>query len=693
MSELGLMRQAAGARVTPPRIDAALDAMLSRLGQALDALGDEQAARFLRSLAPDRTARARQTPAADGGVLGLPQGGPQPVDRLVTALGIGATERDLLVLSLVGHCHEGVAAILRGLHPEGRPWPTVGLAATLAEQGCLAGLTSRAGLRDTLSASALLRCGALLVEGDGPAPEHTLRPAPCLWEALTGLGGWPEGARVDPRPAPDWGLDGWRELPAVRGAHKALAERACLTLLASGHRPAALAARLAALARRTGSAPVVLRVDALEESLVAAVLLLAVVGDVIPVLWEAGDRADGLDLLVPDLPMPLVMAVREPGVATWPRPVVTVPAGPLDRLDRTAAVRLAVPELSGDGMCVGPTSVEPRDIAMATRDLRARAALIGPLSAGQLHREFAGTVDSRTADTVPVGAVLVHPRATRDDLVLPADRLAQMQEAVERVRAQDLLDRRGLVTGRSGSRGLRMLFTGPPGTGKTLAAEVIAAELGRDLLIVDLARLVSKWIGETEKNLAVVFDAAERGGAALFFDEADALFGKRTEVGDARDRYANLETAYLLSRLERFDGIAVLASNLRQNIDSAFGRRIEFIVPFDPPDADQRLRLWQLHLPGWAPLAEDVPLAEVAALYEMPGALIRNAAVAAAFLAVVGRGADDVPLPPHASAMPAITTCHLVHAIRREFAKAGQAFPGLPPGYLAEPPIGKGELR
>ena len=213
---------------------------------------------------------------------------------------------------------------------------------------------------------------------------------------------------------------------------------------------------------------------------------------------------------------------------------------------------------------------------------------------------------------------------------------------------------------------------------------MIAAELGRDLLVIDLARIVSKWIGETEKNLAAVFDAAERGDAALFFDEADALFGKRTEVGDARDRYANLETAYLLSRLERFDGIAVLASNLRQNIDTAFGRRIEFIVPFDPPDQDERLRLWQLHMPGWAPLDAGVPLAELAALYEMPGALIRNAAVAAGFLAVAGTG-DAAPA--------SITTRHLVHAIRREFTKAGQAFPGLPPGYLADPPIGKGEPR
>ena len=169
MPELGLMPPLADARVTPPRIDAALEAMVGRLGRALEAVGDEQAARFLRSLAPDPGA-----PAADGGVIGLPQGDLQPIDRLIKALGIGAAERDLLVLSLVGHCHEGVAAILRGLHPEGRPWATLGLAATLAERGCLAGLTSRAQLRDALNASVLLRYGALITEGGGPAPS-----APC----------------------------------------------------------------------------------------------------------------------------------------------------------------------------------------------------------------------------------------------------------------------------------------------------------------------------------------------------------------------------------------------------------------------------------------------------------------------------------------------------------------------------------
>jgi SpoVK/Ycf46/Vps4 family AAA+-type ATPase len=298
------------------------------------------------------------------------------------------------------------------------------------------------------------------------------------------------------------------------------------------------------------------------------------------------------------------------------------------------------------------------------------AELLGqPLSASALER----VVDARTAADVPAGTVLIHPAASWDDLVLPADRLLQLEEAVARARHQaQVLDDWGFGVHR-GERGLRMLFCGPPGTGKTLAAEIVAGALGRDLLIVDISRMVSKWIGETEKNLAAAFDAAERGGAALFFDEADALFGRRTEVADARDRYANLETAYLLSRLERFEGVAVLATNLRQNLDLAFARRLECIVAFDPPDVAEREVLWHRHLPPSAPLDTNVDLGRLAALYDLSGALIRNAATAAAFLAAADGG--DGPA--------CIGLRHLVRAIRREYAKAGQSFPGAPQGVPA----------
>jgi SpoVK/Ycf46/Vps4 family AAA+-type ATPase len=229
-----------------------------------------------------------------------------------------------------------------------------------------------------------------------------------------------------------------------------------------------------------------------------------------------------------------------------------------------------------------------------------------------------------------------------------------------------VLDDWGFLQGRPGARGVRMLCSGPPGTGKTLSAEVMAHELGVDLLMVDISRVVSKWIGETEKNLAEVFDTAERAECVLFFDEADALFGRRTDVSDAHDRYANLETAYLLARLERFEGLAILSTNLRQNVDPAFIRRLEFVVDFDEPGRAEREALWRCHLPPEAPLAPDVDLLELVGLYPIVGALIRNAAVAAGFLAAAEGGP--------------ITRSHLVRAVRREYEKSGRAFPGVPAG-------------
>jgi SpoVK/Ycf46/Vps4 family AAA+-type ATPase len=202
------------------------------------------------------------------------------------------------------------------------------------------------------------------------------------------------------------------------------------------------------------------------------------------------------------------------------------------------------------------------------------------------------------------------------------------------------------------------------------------------LLIVDLSRVVSKWIGETEKNLAEVFNCAEqRARSVLLFDEADALFGKRTEISDAHDRYANLETAYLLSRLERFEGLTILSTNLRRNIDPAFMRRLEFIVDFDLPDRDQRLAIWKCHVPDASLLADDVDLAELASHYPLVGGLIRNAAVAAAFLAAAeDEGFADPAGEVSRRDFQRITRAHLLRAIQREYEKVGQAFPGLPAG-------------
>jgi hypothetical protein len=246
-----------------------------------------------------------------------------------------------------------------------------------------------------------------------------------------------------------------------------------------------------------------------------------------------------------------------------------------------------------------------------------------------------------------------------DDLVVDEARLEQLWEMCGQVRQRErVLGDWGFGAKLATGRGLSVLFSGPPGTGKTMAAGVIANELHLDLYRVDLSRVVSKYIGETEKNLSRIFAEAESSGSVLLFDEADALFGKRTEISDAHDRYANIETSYLLQRMEEFEGIAILASNLRQNMDEAFLRRLGFVVEFPFPDAAHRLRIWRGHLRADAPFADDLDLELLAGRLAVSGGNIRNIVVAAAFLA--------------ATAGRPIGMEQLLRAARREFEKVGK---------------------
>ncbi len=255
-------------------------------------------------------------------------------------------------------------------------------------------------------------------------------------------------------------------------------------------------------------------------------------------------------------------------------------------------------------------------------------------------------------------ALKVEPLYGWEDIVLPEDAMAHLLE----IRDQMACRRRvygawNLRHKLAGGKGLVVLFTGPPGTGKTMAAEIIAGQLGLDLYRIDLSALVSKYIGETEKNLERLFRQARNANAVLFFDEADALFGKRGEQKDAHDRYANLEVSYLLQRLENYEGMAVLASNLARNIDEAFVRRLRHIVRFPFPDAALRREIWRRSFPPELPLAPRLDLDFIAKRFELSGGSIRNASVNAAFLAARGECLD---------------MRHLVRAIRREYQKMGR---------------------
>jgi hypothetical protein len=263
--------------------------------------------------------------------------------------------------------------------------------------------------------------------------------------------------------------------------------------------------------------------------------------------------------------------------------------------------------------------------------------------------------------------------ATWDDLVLPAETIAQLREIGLRVA------KRGTVLGdwgfgrkRTYGKGTAVLFAGPSGTGKTFAAAVLARDVGLDLHRIDLSSVVSKYIGETEKNLARVFKAANN--CMLLFDEAEALFGKRSEVRDAHDRYANQELSFLLQRIEQFDGVAILTTNLPGSMDEAFRRRLAATVYFPLPDEPARRRLWQRAWPADAPLAADVDVDLLASRFHVSGGIIAQAALGAAYLA--------------AEAGPQIRMSHVLRALRREFEALGIPAPDVPVPHDDAPAAG-----
>jgi SpoVK/Ycf46/Vps4 family AAA+-type ATPase len=226
----------------------------------------------------------------------------------------------------------------------------------------------------------------------------------------------------------------------------------------------------------------------------------------------------------------------------------------------------------------------------------------------------------------------IEPEAGWDDLVLHERQTSVLREIVAHVRQRATVHQEwGFAGTLRRGLGVTAMFAGGSGTGKTLAAEVMAKELGLDLFIVDLSQVVSKYIGETEKNLRRVFDAAERGGALLLFDEADALFGKRSEVKDSHDRYANLEVSYLLMRMEAYRGLAILTTNMKKALDTAFLRRIRFVVDFPFPGEHERAEIWRRVLPSQAPVKDIDP--RLLAQLTVAGGSIRNIALSGAFLA------------------------------------------------------------
>jgi hypothetical protein len=515
------------------------------------------------------------------------------------------------------------------------------------------------------AARALRASGLLLVEDDRerPFPGRTLRVPERVVAHLLGDDALDERllgtvTRPQPRPA---GSQAGAAATFVGRLARLFADGPAVVHLREP-RPGTAATAATEALHAAGLA--VLRCDlpsdaAAAAALVPALLREARLTDAAVVAGPLPERPDAVVRAIEGADVPVLLTGPAPFDPRWSSSAVVLS---LDLpTDGRAPVEVWAAEL-GDGTpvpelaaAVAPFRLGPDEVRRAVSTARALASLdAATLDAGHLQHG----ARRQSAPLLDQHARHVEPAVRWADLVLPDEPMTQLQELVLRARQRDRVLREWrLRPGGGRGRGVIALFAGDSGTGKTLSAEVMAGELGVALYVVDLSSIVDKYIGETEKNLDRIFTEADRTDAVLLFDEADAIFGKRSEVKDSHDRYANLESAFLLQRLEAFDGIAVLTTNLRANIDEAFTRRLDLVVDFPFPDPALRTRLWRQSL-AHAPCAPDLDLETLGARYELSGGGIRSAALTAAYLAA-GRGES-------------VTGEDVLAGARREYQKMGR---------------------
>nr|WP_240449655.1 ATP-binding protein [Streptomyces harenosi] len=645
-------------------------------------------------LTPEAAARI----LAEPGGLGLPA--PQPwrppddsvLGRLALRFGLSPLDLDLLLVAVAPDLDARFERLYGYLNDDlTRRRPTVALALELC------GLAGAAPARFRLAPRAPLVAGGLLevTEPDRPPLSRVLAVPDRVVGHLLGDGvpdarlhGVLGEAHEDPTAAPAEvartraAFGTGCGLVHLRGRGGDAAGLATAALRAAGLRPLALDAL--ALARRPGDLPELARVTALEARLSGAGVVL---GPVEALPAEPAERARALSTLCAALRgIPLLTHGGGGWDPAWSddAPVVLTVAAPTPQRQAERwrhALRAARDEAgpAGADLPAGDAEGLARAVAahrLDSRQLR-RAAAAAVRTAAVAGRPV-GPDDVRAAVRAQNGAGLdrlarrVEPAVGWDDLVLPPGTHRRLRELALRARHREqVLGRWGMRPGGGRGRGVIALFAGESGTGKTMSAEVVAADLGMDLYVVDLSTVVDKYVGETEKNLERIFTEASAVNAVLLFDEADAIFGKRSEVRDARDRHANVESAYLLQRMESFDGIAVLTTNLRANLDEAFTRRLDVVADFPVPDREQRLALWERCLGDRMPRAGDLDLDFCADRFELAGGSIRACAVTAAYLAAESGG----PL----------TMRQLVTAVAQEYRKLGRLVLGSEFGpYLAE---------
>jgi ATPase family associated with various cellular activities (AAA) len=592
--------------------------------------------RICSLLEHDRTegtgrAAARARPGKDAG----------PVDLVAERLGLSAFERDLVLLLAAVQLDSEVAALVAGAQ-HGDERPTFALAMGVLPDPHWDALSPERPLR---------RWGVVEL---APGPTLATRPLVLdehLLHTVTGLtdGGRLGGLAAGPADPVTLTPTQTEIADDAVAAVEALDGRVLVRL--TGIDLDARVGVATGVAEGLGLRALIVRDAALGDSdLTRAAMVLdreAMLADRLLVT--------GHDRLLPLLESPVVVAFGEaqPDAQSAGRTLVS------------RAVDLPTPEEQAALWAAAMPDRRTAEVSATTLDLahyyrltaRSIAAIAGEWSASDARD--AAELRRLTRERARVGlgplAERIDPRASWDDLVLPEGQRELIRDLVRHVRHRArVYDDWGFGAQSARGLGITALFAGESGTGKTMAAEVIAGDLGHDLFRIDLSAVVSKYIGETEKNLRSVFDAAEAGGAVLLFDEADALFGKRSDVKDSHDRYANLEVAYLLQRMESYRGLAVLTTNLRSNVDRAFLRRLRFVVQFPFPDEAARAEIWRRVFPPSAPLADHEP--EALAKLQVSGGSIRSIALAAAFSAAE----DGTAIEPR----------HLLRAAQVEYAKA-----------------------
>ncbi|HUA44766.1 MAG TPA: ATP-binding protein [Solirubrobacteraceae bacterium] len=578
------------------------------------------------------------------------------VDDAVTKLGLDELDAALLVLCLAPELDPRYGRLLAYLHDDlTRKLPSPRLAARLLS---VAGYESRDVLARFARDQPLRQTGAIrLLDGDDTVPlaEHLVRVGEPLVGHVLGARLGPASRqgvrRVDP-PADNLGRDGTvlelrRMLAEAEDAALVVCGPDGVELLAAAVEAPVMALESACLRSDATAAAAILEarlaggrmcVTVAEEPApedrpaVAAALAARAAGLVIWAPHRDGlFWLDALGAAVVEVPAPSVAERR----VLWRRYVNDGDADALAAKFRHSAAQIAratrLAELSA--IAAGRTEPSPEDLHLGAR----RAS-------------------SRQLEQL---AVRLPGRERWEELVLPQRSLSLLKSISAYLRYRErVLGDWGYDAVVAGEHGVKVLFFGESGTGKTMAARVLAGDLGLELYRIDLATVISKYIGETEKNLDRIFAAAQDSNAILFFDEADAVFGKRSEVKDAHDRYANIEVAYMLQKMESYDGAVILATNLRSNIDDAFLRRLDLAIEFPFPEPDERRAIWRRLLPTRAPVAEDVDLDLLAGKFRLSGGSIRNCSLAAAFLA-----ADDGGT---------IAMRHLLQAVFAEYLKLGR---------------------